>query len=662
MSNFINPADLILQPNWKQFLVENRKTVFQIPLDTGELYSITGQWLLFNTIMCRPVLVRQLPIKKAYLLHNKVHTADAIESAKHEIFKDLVKLRESGVDIYANHPRMNDPIMRMLIKNPKCEPILAEMVDIINELNNAGITHLGAYHRAIDFVGIERTLNHPRVKEARTFDIGPALNVGISAVESTIKDAYKRCMDVLCDDNFVEGNVFYPFRRLGIVSTDQLSQVAVAAGTRTDANDLLISYPIVSSYTQGMNGIVEYMIEMLAAKKSILYNATELGTSQYNNRKAQLMGSVIRRIYKGDCGSTLPVPFEINAINAKHLIGKYIVHNNELVELTEPIIKDRMGKIVNMRSSLTCRHTDGVCHACGGSILRYTPPQTVIGIIAAQTTLGQVGQKILSNKHHTSTNSIIYSLPPALSEFAYVVRNEIVLKSSVNTKNLMLIFPFSCVTRITDLQYVENRNAINEQHFTNIVDMKLADAHSGEEITGPIVLATRTGTIPYLSSEFLNHLIDHPELTVMKDGHAEIKVGDFDKTKPLMKFVVQNDSMPAFVRRVQNLFTNDIEKYNSIPEILKDFSNLMYTKVGVNIMYLEIMLKSSLITHSTDFRIPIVQDIEDVQFGKLHAVIPGRSIGTMFAFEQLQAYFKDPLTWLIPKEPGVFDPHLGFLD
>jgi hypothetical protein len=143
---------------------------------------------------------------------------------------------------------------------------------------------------------------------------------------------------------------------------------------------------------------------------------------------------------------------------------------------------------------------------------------------------------------------------------------------------------------------------------------------------------------------------------------VSINLKGFDIQKPFLRFVTHNDSMPDFVKKVQSFFMTDLEKYTSATKALADFSNLIFSKVDANIMYTEIMLKAALITSSIDYRIPIITDPDNVRFGTLPNIIPNRSIGGMMAYEQFYNYITNPLTYLTPKMPGIFDPHLAFLD
>ena len=81
------------------------------------------------------------------------------------------------------------------------------------------------------------------------------------------------------------------------------------------------------------------------------------------------------KIYEGDCGTQVTLPFEITAANCKKCIGKNIVDDNgNIFPLTRNNINDYIDKTVNMRSAITCRHTNGVCEVCAGLIHRNLGP------------------------------------------------------------------------------------------------------------------------------------------------------------------------------------------------------------------------------------------------------------------------------------------------
>jgi hypothetical protein len=118
--------------------------------------------------------------------------------------------------------------------------------------------------------------------------------------------------------------------------------------------------------------------------------------------------------------------------------------------------------------------------------------------------------------------------------------------------------------------------------------------------------------------------------------------------------------MLLFVTAVNNFLVTRISSHTSIPEALKDFSNKIYSKVNCNIMHLEVMLKSLLITNDFDLSVPVVTDPENVKFMGIKNLSIRRTLGTFFAYERILSSLKNPLTYTMPKMSGMFDAFCGF--
>lgn len=609
-----------------------------------------AKWWFYNLIFWKPLILRNLPIERRHFFHDEYLTTDSIRRITNEIYEDVVKITPSYPDIVQ---------------------ILREILEITNTLNNVANMYLGDYVQGISYVEIEELLHRATVKKTTHIDVEDTMLLGIHAVERKLESVYSKTMKLLSSKEMSKGNVLYPYLALGIINQQQLAQVTVAAGTRTDVNDMTLHMAITDPYIFGMSGIRFLMIDSLSAKKSAYYNTKNLKDSQYMNRKMQLLCSSLFKIHPGDCGTTVTKPYHILESTYKYCVGKNFIEDGQLKTLTYANIKEYVGKIVNFRSPETCRHSDGSCIVCGGKVLENCPPQSVPGIISAQETMSPISQLYLSNKHFSKSSSVPYRADPLLLQLAEVIRNEIHFNSSVDLKQIKFVFPHHAVNKLSDLKYVKNSVGINDQYFSEINEMMVIQSNTGEIVFPCIPMKDDNGTTPYLSSEVLKYIIDNPdalevraadETNKLQMDYVFLDLSKFDATKPFMRYVVQNDSMPAFVRRVQALFTSEFSKrYTSIPEAFKDFSNLVYSKVGVNIVHLEMVMKAFLITSNIDYRIPVVTDIENVKFGTVDTIIQGRSIGTMLIFQNHVNYFTSPESFIIPKEAGVFDKLVGFI-
>ncbi len=625
-------------------LLANKETLYTIPLADGPL-TVAGKWLMVNIFLWRPLLARGMPVQRRHTLHSGLVTKERLAGVFTEIYNDAMQ-----------------PIRGLSDTQLAAEEkqILYDLCETINDLHTMIATQLGAYHLSISAFELCDLLDHPEVKALTQVNLDDAMHYGgIPAAEAVLKDAGDKLMTVLRDTS-IPGNVLGPFIQLGLLSPQQVPQVFQALGFRTDASDLTIRHPITSSYTTGLQTIIEFAIESTSAKKTVYYNKNGMPGAQYSNRKQQLLASTVRHLYRGDCGTPLVVAYDVTEPNVSHLTDKYIVESGGLKLLTRQNVRDYIGKRIQLRSPTVCRHRDGICHICGGRITDFMPTDVVVGIASTIEYASQASSLVLSAKHFSKTNSSNYRVPEQLSQVLMVQQNDIFLRPDLDVSNLMVGVPFQDMQHISDMVARPLRDdddddtvVVGEQQFSNITSMLFARISDGVAITQEIPM--NSGDVfPYFSTEMRNYI---------KRNIKSITIGDviwiplkkFDlQNEPLLRCIIESNSMMKFNKQLETFATRSIRGYTSIPDALRDFTTLVYEKLSTNIMHLEVVLKSYLID-PLDYTIPLVSDPDDVHFGDLRSIITRRSLGTFLAFERLKEFRSRPEPYVMGHPVGLFD-------
>jgi len=624
-------------------LLAIKDTLISVSLVDGELI-LPAKELMVNIFMWRPLVRRGLPIEKRHTVHNELVTASRLAEIETVIYNDVVA-----------HAKWQHGIVPPAVDRA----ILEDLTESQNDLHTMIATQLGEYHLSMSAFELADLLLHPKIAPLAEVDVKSAMMVGITATEERITSAGNVMVEAL-KDRSIPNNVLAPFLELDQINKKQLAQVTVALGFRTDASENMVRLPIMSSYVKGLQNIHEYAIESLMAKKTVYYNKNAMPDSQYNSRKQQLLSSVIRHLYPGDCGSTLTVPFYIHQNNVRHVLNKNIVVNGKIVCLTKLNAYDYVGTTVQLRSPTTCRHTDGMCHVCGGHLSDFMSPHISLGIASTVQFMGIVAQLVLSAKHFAFTKAITYVVPEELRDFLVVRQNDIYMKENVNISRLQIGIQYKDISHIKELLAPEELDGevspIVEQQFSSIHHLSFAVAESGHLETQEVRMISGN-TIPYFSTEFLEFLGDNPKNVDIADDMVWINLRNFDSAnKPMFRYVMQSNSMLKFVSTLTKFATSTIRDYTSLPEALAIFSQLVFSEVNVNLLHLEIVLKSYLITSEQDYNIPVVTDINNVKFGTLSSILPRRSLGALFAYERLAEFMtKEPELYLFPHRHGDFD-------
>ena len=131
---------------------------------------------------------------------------------------------------------------------------------------------------------------------------------------------------------------------------------------------------------------------------------------------------------------------------------------------------------------------------------------------------------------------------------------------------------------------------------------------------------------------------------------------------PLMTTAIINDNMRAYVASVDSMFRRGINQFTTNKDALKYISELIYSKVDVNIAHIETVLKAFQITSEEDYRIPRVEDTNQVLFSDMKKILKFRHVGSMLAFEGLGKYLNSPVTYLLDKQNSVLDWMIGYTE
>lgn len=597
----------------------------------------TNKWLIFNAPFWKVLHKWEVPITASISVFEGLATNAAIADYQTRVLNAVIQ-KNGG-----RRPR----------------GLRRDCIGIINDLLNLVASDLGNYICGGSGYEMCKLVNTKEFKEITSVKVDVHASTQVN--EKLIKDVHNRAMTLL-EDPKLPYNILYPFHRLKTINRNQLPQVLVSGGFRADIDDSIIRYPITDSFLEGLKSTEAVFIDSLAAKVSIWYNNSALPDSQYFNRRQQLVASSLERLHEGDCGSTLTVAYHIVPGRGKWTIGSNIVVDGVMTQITEDNYKAYEGKTLNFRSPMLCRHTDGVCEACAGLIALSMSDNTNIGQTSILKMTERITQLLLSNKHFSRTDSTMYVLPKDFRRFMEVVTNDIYIKEPFwdELKKLEFGISFSNMQYIDDLRHVSNISAINEEHFSAVTALCLRRS-TGEVVTPPINLRIDKQSPPFFTRDILWYIKQN--MSRMSIGETIwIPLDQFDMTKPILRCLVSNYSIKEYSSRIVQFFRKTITEYTSVTEVLKDFSDLFYTKLEVNLYHMQMMLRAYMVTSHDNYHIPVVTDTEDVMFGSDRNIISNRSVGAELAFERFGEHMSNPKTYLLPKEKNIYDTYFGFDD
>lgn len=550
----------------------------------------------------------------------------------------------------------------------KAKRIKDAIFAVHTKLYNFGYIDLVPYAPSFDIVDLAEITHDKAVKPIvdSVRNIDETWNT--RAIEKLVSEKNKELQKVLSTKGLVKNQALQSFQRVGQLNPHQIYQTLLTFSTRTDVDDHMINRPVYGSAIDGLQDVYDFAIESLSAKKSQYYNKTAIKNSQYFNRRIQLIASSVEQVYDGDCGTNVTTDFLItDGSNGttdvrKNVIGMYIIENGKKVLLCSANVDSYVGKVVKLRSSLTCRYTNGVCETCLGALGININRYMNIGILAAISVISQITQKILSAKHLIKTLSIFFSL----SE-----RNQKVL-TMTNTADIywkpdvvrQLVAGHGKVgvsiedfIGFDDIQNLRADKAVEVKRISRVRTLYARDENSKDVLT--LDLNSDTAT-PSLSSEMLFFIREHLDTIEVRDGIYWIPIEGTERL-PILSTTVVNDDMISFVTSCIKFFSDKIGNYSTNKDCLAAATNLIYSKASVNLSHICTVLKAFQVNNlKDDFRIPVVTDSDKVIFAKENMVLNYRAVGTKLAYQELPSYFSDPKTYTVAKQRSDLDWLVGY--
>lgn len=541
--------------------------------------------------------------------------------------------------------------------------------DRLYRLYSLSSFNLLSYTQTLDILDLSDIMTDPKVQSMLDDKVKMIVpNRDTRIVEKYIDSRNKELLELFNSKDALQHNALYPYRKADQLNKFQLPQMIFAYGPRTDVDDTVVGLPVAGSAVEGLHNIQEFAVESLSAKKAAFYNHTAVKDSQYFGRRQHLLASSIAHIYPGDCGSTHLIKFTVTEKNYNNIVGKNIMRNGKLVTVTRTMCKELIGQTIEMRSPLTCRYRRGVCEVCGGAVFRNINPKLNLGILSAIHVIEPTTQKILSSKHLIKTFSLVYEIPSSATE---VLRkssaNEITWTPELDkmVTKMELGIDVKDFPRFHDTIYLrqEEGKPIKEELFSKIKSITFHNLTTDETVAYDLCAGTASSQLPYFSAEFLLHVRDMyaANRIKLKDGMYWIPLQGTAKM-PIFRFVVVNDNMLMFVKRVSRFLNIDIKDFTSCSTALQTMSDIIHDKVEANLVHLEVLLKGYLITSPTDYRVPRVEDPEHVLFEKNASILANRTVGTQLGFEKLEQYLKYPAAYLSCKMSSAFDLFVGLID
>lgn len=532
--------------------------------------------------------------------------------------------------------------------------------DGFNALYNEGTSHTEEYVQPLDILDFVDVVNHPTIRTAQD---------AIQSTDASLNRVYATISKVLQDPAELKGNRLAATVRGGLVDMNQVLQCVGPRGKTTDLDGMIFEEPILVGFTHGFSRFYDSLIDSRLAAKAQSFTGPPLQATEYFNRQLQLLAHTLARIHYGDCGSTQHISWRVRAKDLKYLDGKYYKTPEGYRRITK---NDRhlVDQLVELRSVLYCQHPDsqGVCSTCYGEISYSIPRHTNIGHVAA-TSLGEkISQSVLSVKHVESSSSVG---DVELSEFERkylkvgVNPNHLMIADRLrDIKGIQLVIQAKEAPHITDVNIVEDVASLQLGFVSELSEvlLKIPTGNAEAPYDNAYLSVYADNRPASLSRALLRQLRTTGWEVDSERGVYVLDLGDWDADEPLFELPLRHASMLDYAESIKDMMCaakrkgpgQTLRDYTNVEAALKDFYALVSSRLSVNLVHLEVLIKVLMVRSRAhrDYRLPLYGN--RVEFGEFTASMYLRSMAPAMAYQGQKQVLDRPMLYMVKNRP----PHI----
>lgn len=435
------------------------------------------------------------------------------------------------------------------------------------------------------------------------------------------------------------------------VKIGSLQEFVVASSNKPDLQGNTMPIPITKNFLMGgLGNLINYYIDAVAGRKSIILNKTEMGRSGYFAFLV-ILNSSDTRINKmvDDCGTVNTLLVDIKT--QKHLnmvVGRYYVPERGKLEMITPQHTHLIGKTIRLRSATKCACKKGICKKCIGELADLNAEISIGGYSAILVML-DIQQKILSSKHILSTSSTPIIFNEDFAKYFQIYSNEILLDSDKLNEN-----PESEALSLI----IDNMLGQNEDIFDkDLTNMEFDKFYIGR-VTGSkrgkserhVELITEISEVNGTKLSITKDLVNNPKFEKVGD-YFHIKLSDIDDELSLFSMEVANNELTKPLYDIKNLLnTNEHNGCTTIDDITnRFFDHIIEAEIDVGLLNLECILYSMIrdknnIYKRPDFKVHVFDD--DVTILSIKSSLASNpSIAVKLASEALKSQLLDLNTY-----------------
>ena len=308
--------------------------------------------------------------------------------------------------------------------------------------------------------------------------------------------------------------------RIGAVRVPQVAQCVFALGYRADADGKVFKEPIMSNYLSGLGTPYAMLAEACTSKVATAATGSDLRTSQYTARKAELALQLVLGIKNDDCGSDRLIDWFVPKPDGdvdfiKQMLGIWYLDDSGKYKFIRGTETELHGQTIRIRTALSCKQlpkTGYICRKCYGKISESHMPHSHTGYLSSTDQSSTEAQLQMSRKHHIGTARVVGLLldPTELTLVVPHGTNEYMLTEKAVKGKGVLYIPHKAAPGINSLIMRGNFDDVAEEAVSELtmvsIEVDGTDTEYRERIVIPMALAKNRASLSY---EMLRYIVDN---------------------------------------------------------------------------------------------------------------------------------------------------------
>lgn len=557
-----------------------------------------------------------------------------------------------------------------VIGGPDTNILSKKVYELSNHIYNDMVLRTEDSVVSLDITDFIEIMEFPTVKDVLDNVVGN---------QEYIENSYKVLREALRSTPELQHNSLAKAVRSGLVREGQALQCLGPRGYVTDVDSHFFKNPITRGFAKGLRYFHDSLTESRSSAKSLVSNKILLSGAEYFARRLQILCQVVQSLHQGDCGSQKYLRWKIRPreidnhgkqlrpSDLETLEGKYYLHEESNTLRTIGSDDTYLyGKTLKIRSIIAgCAHPNpnGICSVCFGEMSLNVPKKTNLGHLCAATMTQQSNQNILSTKHYLDGAALTdpIRIPPEYKNYLGVTEtgNAYTFKESLKGRENYIILAPHSVAGLVDLYNVENFEDLALFHVSDIYAFGLRSTGSRDDdvLEQTLIVGVErrraSFTIPFL------HHIKKVGWSFDQKGNYIISLDGWDYNRPAMKLPSRQYNMSDHAKAISIAIESSQERLRAKDEMhspedeLVEFSDLVNSKLNVNIALLEVILLGSLVQSTTENNFFVPKAGTKRQLSVASDTIANRSLSGMIAYDAMAQKLVNPSSLIHDGRPQL---------